>query len=287
MRRRARRRPLPAWRHGGAAAALAARHARARALGSLIRAAPTARRDPNLLLGHRGHRQVAFGGDAAAAAGALLDARHCGDVGEHVGDLDEVRAGVAAEADDLDADALLLDGADGRREVAVTGDDHGDVELLRHAHHVDDELDVEVGLDAAVAVLADVLADDLVAAARQEGMELALVLVLGVEAGVGVGAHEVATGGGRLEEGDVVDVHACGLGRIEDVRDVNEDGDVLAHAGLLCVARRSERRRMVGRPSVRSRPWAAALAHRGLRIRSLPMSRSPRDGRRTAGAAGP
>ena len=71
--------------------------------------------------------------------------------------------GVAAEADDLAADAHLLDGADGRGEVAVARHDDGDVEVSRGLHHVDDELDVEVGLDLAVAVLADVLAHDLVA----------------------------------------------------------------------------------------------------------------------------
>ena len=100
--------------------------------------------------------------------------------------------GVAAEADDLDADAHLLDGADGRGEVAVAGHDDGDVEVPGRLHHVDDELDVEVRLDLAVAVLADVLADDLVAVAAQEVVELALVLVLRVQPRVRVGAHEVA-----------------------------------------------------------------------------------------------
>ena len=126
--------------------------------------------------------------------GALLDPGELDDVGEQVGDLDEVRAGVAAEADDLDADALLLDRADGRREVAVAGDDDRDVQVPGRLHHVDDELDVEVGLDLAVAVLADVLADDLVVAAAQEVVEVALVLVVRVEPRIGVGAHEIAAG---------------------------------------------------------------------------------------------
>ena len=59
-----------------------------------------------------------------------------------------------------------------------------------HAHHVHHELDVQVRLDAPVTVLADVLAHDLVAAAAQEGVELALVLVLGIQPGVGVRADE-------------------------------------------------------------------------------------------------
>ena len=101
------------------------------------------------------------------------------------------RGRVAAEADDLDADAHLLDGPDGRGEVAVARHDDRDVEVPGGLHHVDDELDVEVGLDLAVAVLADVLADDLVVVPRQEGMEVALVLVVGVEARVRIGADEV------------------------------------------------------------------------------------------------
>ena len=115
------------------------------------------------------------------------------------------------------------------REVSVAGDDDGDVDVLRHAHHVDDQLDVQVRLDAAVAVLADVLADHLVAGPRKEGMELALVLVLRVQPGVCVRADEVSSGGRRLQQCDVVDVHAGRLGRVEDVGHVNEDGHVLAH----------------------------------------------------------
>ena len=127
------------------------------------------------------------------------------------------------------ADAHLLDGADGRREVAVARHDDRDVQVAGRLHQVDDELDVEVRLDLAVAVLADVLADDLVVVPRQERVELALVLVVRVQPGVGVGAHEIAPGGGRLQQRDVVDVHAGRLGRVEDVRHVHEDGDVLAH----------------------------------------------------------
>ena len=81
----------------------------------------------------------------------------------------------------------------------------------------------------------------LVAAAREERVELALVLVLRIEPGVGVRAHEVAPGGRRPQQGHVVDVDACGLGRIEDVRDIDEHGDVLAHADLLWMAARATR----------------------------------------------
>ena len=91
-------------------------------------------------LGHREVRIVV--GDTPAGAGALLDARELGDVGEDVGHFDQVRRGVPAEADDLDPDAHLLDGPDGRREVAVAGHDDGDVQVASGLHHVDDELDV-------------------------------------------------------------------------------------------------------------------------------------------------
>ena len=120
------------------------------------------------LVGDLGHRQVlaVVGDPPAAARGALLDLGDLDDVGEDVGDVDEVRRGVAAEADDLDPDAHLLDGPDGRGEVAVAGDDDRDIQVPGGLHHVDDELDVEVRLDLAVAVLADVLAHHLVAVAR-------------------------------------------------------------------------------------------------------------------------
>ncbi len=110
-----------------------------------------------------------------------------------------------------------------------------------HPHHVDDQLDVEVRLDAAIAVLADVLADHLVPGAGKEGVELALVLVLRVEAGVGVRANEIAAGGGGLEQGDVIDVHPGRLGGVEDVGNVHEDGHVLAHERLLCWVARASR----------------------------------------------
>ena len=105
----------------------------------------------------------------------------------------------------------------------------GDVEVAGGLHQVDDELDVEVRLDLAVAVLADVLADDLVLVPREELVEVALVLVVRVEPGIGIRADEIASGGGRLQQRDVVDIHAGRLGRVEDVRHVHEDGDVLAH----------------------------------------------------------
>ena len=200
-------------------------------------AAATAAGALGLLVGNLGHRQVRIVvGDAASRARALLDPGQLDDVGELVGDLDEVGARVATEADDLDADALLLDRPDRRGEVAVTGHHDGDVEVPGRLHHVDDELDVEVRLDLAVAVLADVLAHDLVVAPAQEVVEVALVLVVRVEARVGIRPHEIAAGRGRLEQRDVVDVHAGRLGRIEDVRHVHEDGDVLAHSDSLVLS---------------------------------------------------
>src|SRR3972149_6628467 len=190
---------------------------RRRRRGGAPAAAAPARSALGFLVAHFGHGQVALGGHASAAArGILLHLRDLGDVDEGVGDVDEVGAGVAAEADDLDPHAHLLHGPDGRREVPVAGDDDRDVEVLRGAHHVHDELDVEVRLDLAVAVLADVLADDLVAAACKEAVELALVLVLGVEPRVGVGAGEGPPRRRRLQQRHVVDVHAGRPRRVED-----------------------------------------------------------------------
>jgi hypothetical protein len=97
---------------------------------------------------------------------------------------------------ELGLSEALLHSRDGRGEVPVAGDHDSDVEFLTHAHHVDHQLDIEVGLDAPITVLADVLAHHLVAAAGEEGVELALVLILRIESGVGVGAHEVATSRG-------------------------------------------------------------------------------------------
>ncbi|MFN8629324.1 MAG: hypothetical protein U0838_03100 [Chloroflexota bacterium] len=183
-----------------------------------------------LLLGHLGHREVLIvvRHAAARAGGPLVDLGDLGDVGELVRDVDQVRGRVAAERDHLDPHAHLLDGADGRGEVAVARHDDRDVEVSRGLHHVDDEFDVEVGLDLAVAVLPDVLAHHLVVVAGEELVEVALVLVLGVEAGIGIRADEISSSGGRLQQRDVVDVHAGRLGRVEDVRHVHEDGDVLA-----------------------------------------------------------
>ncbi len=210
------------------------RHGWLLALGARPGRAAAARCALALLVGHRGHGQVVLRRDAAAAARRfLLHARDLGDVGEDVGHVHQVGAGVAPEADDLDADAHLLDGADGRGEVAVARDDDRDVEVPGGLHEVDHELDVQVGLDLPVTVLADVLAHDLVVVPGQELMELALVVVVRVQPGVGVGAHEIAPRRGALQQRDVVDVHAGRLGRVEDVGHVYEDRDILAHASLL------------------------------------------------------
>src|SRR4029078_5762444 len=70
----------------------------------------------------------------------------------------------------------------------------------------------------------------LVVVPGEEGMEVALVLVVGIEARVRIGAYEVPTRGGRLQTRELIAVHAGRLGRVEDVRHVHEDGDVLTHS---------------------------------------------------------
>src|SRR6185369_16926231 len=87
-------------------------------------------------------------------------------------------------------------------------------------------------------------------------VEVALVLVVRVEPGVRVGAHEVATGCRGFEQRDVIDVDAGGLGRIEDVRHVYEDGDVLSHSDSLI-------RDEPGRRDRAARPGRSYRAARG------------------------
>src|SRR5206468_9683512 len=87
-----------------------------------------------------------------------------------------------------------------------------------------------------------------VAVPAEEVVEVALVLVVRIEARVRVRAHEVPAGAARLQKRDVVDVHAGRLGRVEDVRHVNEDGDVLAHWYSYSMRRRGGR----GPPALRS-----------------------------------
>ena len=60
-------------------------------------------------------------------------------------------------------------------------------------------------------------------------MEVALILVFGIQTGIRICAHEIATGHSRLEQGDIVDVGTGRFGGIENIRHVYEDGDVLAH----------------------------------------------------------
>src|SRR3954452_14337607 len=60
-------------------------------------------------------------------------------------------------------------------------------------------------------------------------MEVPLGFVLGIEGRISGRADEGAARGGPLQQRDVVDINAGGLGRVEDVRHVYEDGDVLAH----------------------------------------------------------
>jgi hypothetical protein len=112
---------------------------------------------------------------------------------------------------------------------AVARHDDGDVEVARGLHQVDHELDVEVGLTLLVAVLADVLLTTLYWLRRGTGGSCAGFVR---RARYGIRADEIASGGGRLQQRDVVDVHAGRLGRVEDVRHVYEDGDVLAHSDL-------------------------------------------------------
>ena len=202
---------------GGPASAASAASSAAATLGLLVRD-----------FGH-GKVFVVAGDPATGARGVVIDSGHLGNVVEGVGNLDQVGAGVAPEADHFDADAHFLDRTNGRRKVAVATHDDRDVQVPSGLHHVDDKFDVEVCLDLAVAVLANVLADDLVAVTGKERMEVALILVVGIEAGVGICPDEVSARDCRFEQRHVVDVRAGCLGRVEDVRHVYKDGDIFTH----------------------------------------------------------
>ena len=74
-------------------------------------------------------------------------------------------------------------------KVSVSGDHNGNVKLWRKAHKVNHKLNVEVGLEATVAILANILAHNLVVVAIQEVMERLLILVIWIESGVRIGAN--------------------------------------------------------------------------------------------------
>ena len=80
-------------------------------------------------------------------------------------------------------------------------------------------------LDIAIVVSGDGDFAPAIRAVQEQGVR--------VETRVRVRANEVAPRGGCLEQRDVIDVGAGRLGRVEDVRHVHEDGDVLAHLDSL------------------------------------------------------
>ena len=98
--------------------------------------------------------------------------------------------------------------------------------VLGALNEINDELDVEIRLEATVAILANILADNLVVVAREEVVEGLLVLVVWIKTGVGVGANEIAVCRKGLEERDVIDVYAYSLCCIKDVCDVYENCDI-------------------------------------------------------------
>ncbi len=172
---------------------------------------------------------------AARASAFLLspDVDDLHDVDELICHGDEVARRVGPEADHLAAHPHVLQGTDRGGEVAVAGHDDRDVHAVLEPEEVDDQLDVEVRLHPAIAELADVLVNDLVAVLREEVDELPLVLVFRVQPGIGIGANQVAPLGRVLEEGDVIDVDVLASSRVVHVGDVNEHRHVLAHGRAL------------------------------------------------------
>src|SRR5688500_9074556 len=175
--------------------------------------------------------------DARPGRGVAEDARHGADLYELVGNIYQLVGCAYTEADDLAAHAFLLDCLDQAHEVAVAAHEHDHVEVLGKEHDIYGYLDVEVGLDASALVLVDIFADGLVAVGAQEVYEFALVGIVGVNACVSGGAYQVASCNGVLQEAAIVHLHAGGLRRIEEIRDVHEDAYIVCHMFVLrCVA---------------------------------------------------
>jgi hypothetical protein len=114
-------------------------------------------------------------------------------------------------------------------KVSVSRDHNGNVKLWRKAHKVNHEFNVEVRLEATVAILANILADNLIVVSVKEVMERLLILVIRIKSGVRVCANQIAVCGDGLEERDVINVNSGRLGCVKDVCDVNEYCDVTTH----------------------------------------------------------
>ena len=146
-----------------------------------------------------------------------------------IGNVHKIAACVGAEAHDFDANSHVLHGANRGRKVTVTRDDNGNVELWCEANKVNHEFNVKVCLEAAVAILTYILADNLIVVSREEVVKCFLVLIIWVKSGVRVCANEIAVRGDGFEQRDVVNVDSGCLCGVKDVCDVNEYCNVTTH----------------------------------------------------------
>ena len=146
-----------------------------------------------------------------------------------ISNVHKVAACVGAEAHDFNANSHVLHGANRGCKVTVAGDDNGNVELWREADKVNHEFNVKVCLEATVAILTYILADNLVVVSREEVVKCFLVLIIWVKSGVRVCANEIAVRGDGLEQRDVVNVDSGCLCGVKDVCDVNEYCNVTTH----------------------------------------------------------
>ena len=155
-----------------------------------------------------------------------------GDVGGYVdvavGYLAEVAAGGLAEGHDFHADAAGAYDFDEAAEVAVAGDEDDHVDAVGHGEDVDGEFYVEVGFDAAAGEALEGLGGDAVAV-FDEGDDEAFVFGAGLgvvgDGGVGDGADEGAPACEEVGDFAPVEADAGGFGGVEDVGDVDEDGE--------------------------------------------------------------
>ena len=132
-----------------------------------------------LLIGDLCHGEVfvAVNGNATATARtACLNLCNGCDLNEVIGNVHKIAACVGAEAHDFDANSHVLHGANRGRKVTVTRDDNGNVELWCEANKVNHEFNVKVCLEAAVAILSYILANNLVVVSSEEVVKCFLEL---------------------------------------------------------------------------------------------------------------
>ncbi len=119
--------------------------------------------------------------------------------------------------DDRDPHALALNRLDQRPEVAVAGEEHHEVEMVRHLHGVDRELDVHVAFDFP----APGRIDELLGRLRHDGIAVVIkpidqrtdgrIFLIVDQGGIVEGSNQASFGLEFLEQALVVDIETKSL----------------------------------------------------------------------------